>query len=267
MTHDSHDSPRPIVQAFCVGQAKAGTASLFGLFAKRYRAAHEPERAQLLDVVQRHWHGELDERALGEYLIERDRRLNLEYDIAWGNQFLVGLLATVFPDAKFIVLVRDPYTWLGSFIGHLASRDVPTDVRSFLNSWLRPERYPPTRADRQLVARGAYSIAALLNAWNTHVDECVQGLPPARRLVLRTHELNQSAAVLAQFLHIPLESLDRQRGHLNRGAWSERLDSLVDRAHVDAVIRELCRDHLARLFPEVSGRDDVDALWNARPSA
>ena len=32
-----------------VGQAKSGTASLCGLLSGNYRAAHEPERAELLD--------------------------------------------------------------------------------------------------------------------------------------------------------------------------------------------------------------------------
>ena len=48
------------------------------------------------------------------------------------------------------VLVRDPYTWLQSIIGHLSSREIPPDVRSFLNWWFKPERHPHPRHDRAL---------------------------------------------------------------------------------------------------------------------
>jgi hypothetical protein len=248
-------------KAFCVGQAKSGTASLFGLLATHYRAAHEPERAETLELILRESRGELSETALSDHLLKRDWRLNLEYDIAWPNQFLVDRLLSIFPKAKFVVLVRDPYTWLQSIIGHLMSRDIPLDVRPFLDWWFKPERYPHTRGDRKLKASGVYSIEALLNAWNQHVDSCAAGLPQERRLVLRTHELNQSHSEIARFLDLPVESLDARRGYVNRSTWSGRLDSLVDRSCMDDSVRRVCGRNMARYFPEVSGIEDVPKLW------
>lgn len=244
-------SSQTSARAFCVGQAKSGTASLCGLLATRYRAAHEPERAQLLDMILRESRGEVDEEAFRTFLLERDQRLNLEYDIAWANQFIMRHLLTAFPDAKFVVLVRNPSTWLRSIVGHLISRQIPPEVRSFLDWWFQPERYPHTRQDRALQARGIYSIAAYLNAWNRHVDSCTQMLPPQRRLVLRTHELNRSYSRLADFLEVPLESLDSERGHLNRSTWSGRLDSLLDAAYVNDSIGRICGENMARLFPDL----------------
>ncbi len=253
----------PAVKAFCVGQAKSGTASVAGLLATHHRAAHEPERAQVLDLILREARGELDQVAVRTYLVERNRRLNLEYDIAWANQFISGHLPAVFPHARFIVLVRDPFTWLQSIIGHLSSRRIPPDVRSFLDWWFKPERYPHTRDDHALEACGFYSLAAFLNAWNRHVDSCARALPPQRRLVLGTHELNHSYPKLAEFLQIPLESLDGQRGHSNRSTWSGRLSSLVDGPYLDGMVGEVCGDNMARYFPEVSGIEDVSRLWGA----
>jgi len=110
-------------------------------------------------------------------------------------------------------------------------------------------------------ARGVYSIAAFLNAWNRHVDACARALPSERRLVLRTHELNQSHSRLAGFLHIPIESLDTQRGHLNRSTWSGRLDSLIDGTYLNDMVGQVCSDNMARYFPGVSGIGDVSSLW------
>jgi len=126
-----------IAKAFCVGQVKSGTGSLWGLLKKHYRADHEPEREQTLLMILREAHGEVTRSDFRAYLRERDRRLNLEYDIAWGNQFIIGHLLTTFPDAGFVVLIRDPYTWLQSVVGQLLSRDLPQEVLSFLPWWVQ----------------------------------------------------------------------------------------------------------------------------------
>ena len=253
----------PRTKAFCVGQAKSGTASLHGLLARSYRAAHEPEREQTLELILRESGGNIDAQGVGAYLTERDRRLNLEYDIAWANQFIIDHLLTTFHDVTFIVLIRDPYTWLQSIVGHLISRKIPTDVRSFLNWWFSPERYPHTRHDRRLEDQGVYSITAFLHAWQRHVQTCRQIVPPERRLTVRTHELNDSHQLIAEFLKIPLNSLNAQNRHLNRGTWTGRLDSLVDGAYLSEMVDSICYEHMARHFPEVSGIEDASRLWNS----
>jgi hypothetical protein len=91
----------PAIKAFCVGQAKSGTGSFAALLAANHRAAHEPERAQILEMILRESRGEVSEDAFRTYLLARDQRLNLAYDIAWANQFLIGHLLTVFPDVRF----------------------------------------------------------------------------------------------------------------------------------------------------------------------
>jgi hypothetical protein len=251
----------PAIKAFCVGQAKSGTASLASLLAANHRAAHEPEREQILSMILRESRGEISAEAFSSYLLERDQRLNLEYDIAWANQFLIGHLLTVFPAAKFIILVRDPYTWLQSICGHLASREIPPDVRPFLNWWYRPDMYPHTQHDRALKGLGIDSIAAYLNAWNRHIIVCTESIPPGRRLILKTHELNRSHPQLAEFLQIPVASLDLRNGHVNRGTWTDRLDSLVDRRYLVEMVTSICGEQMARHFPGVASADDAYHLW------
>jgi hypothetical protein len=249
-----------------VGQAKSGTASLAGLLSAHYRAAHEPERADTLRMVLRESRGEVTPNGFRAYLIERDERLDLDYDIAWANQFMVGHLVEAFPDARFLVLVREPYSWLRSVAGHLLSREIPPEVRAFLDWWFRPDEYPPTPRDRTLQERGLYSAAAFLAVWNRHVDACTRAIPPARRLILRTHELARSHERLADFLGIPPETLDGSAGHENRSTWSGRLESLVDPEHVQEVVASICRANMDRLFPEVAGIGDARALWETTGS-
>ena len=235
------------VKAFCVGQAKSGTASLVGLLSANYRAAHEPERAATLDLILRHAHGEFSDAAIREHLRERDARLGLEYDGAWANQFLIPHLLAVFPAAKFIVLIRDCYTWLQSITGHLTVRDLPDDVSAFLQWWFKPDRYPHSAGDRVLANRGLFSVSAYLHAWNLHVDSCIGSIPAERRLVLRTRELGVSHRRLAEFLGIPVSSLDATNGHRNRGHPTEPITSVVPPGYIDEMVSvDLQSDSVAR---------------------
>lgn len=251
------------VKAFCVGQAKSGTASLVGLLSGSYRAAHEPERPELLDMIVRESHGEVTAEEFREFLLERDARLNLEYDVSWANQFIIDHLLNVFPASKFIVLIRDCYSWLQSAVGHLISREMPSEILDFLPWWTKPERHPHSRHDRALAERGLYSVAAYLNVWNGHVDRCTRQVPPDQRLVIRTHELARSHRRLADFLQIPVDTLDTGSGHQNRSTWHERIESLVDPAYIDESVQAICADNMARYFPEIRSAHDVPALWEA----
>ena len=52
---------------------------------------------QRYDLILHHAHGEISDAAIREHLRERDARLDLEYDVAWANQFLLRHLLAVFP--------------------------------------------------------------------------------------------------------------------------------------------------------------------------
>ena len=237
------------VRAYCVGQAKSGTASLYGMLSTNHRAAHEPERAALLETILRESRHDVSPPDIRKFLLERDARLDVEYDISWANQFVVGHLLAVFPAVKFIVLVRDCGSWLESIVGHLVSRDVPPDVLAFLGWWFQPEHYPHSRHDRALETRGLFSIPAYLHGWNRHINLCDRLIPAQRRLVLRTHELAHSRQRLAAFLRIPEDSIDLGNAHLNRAGGSGSMERLFDRTYLDEMIHAICRDNMSRYFP------------------
>lgn len=67
-------------KAFCVGQAKSGTASLAGLLRRDFRTEHEPEREATIDLVVARARGDFESVDFGEVLVDRDKRLNLGYE-------------------------------------------------------------------------------------------------------------------------------------------------------------------------------------------
>lgn len=245
------------VRAFCVGQAKSGTGSLAAMLARDHRVAHEPERSETLDLIRRVHEEGMPAGAIRDALLERDRRLRLDYDIAWANQFLLPHLVTVFPQARFVVLIREPASWLGSIIGHLLSRTIPDEVRGFLDWWFRPDEYPGRSDDERLIASGLYSIDAFLAAWVRHIDTCLMHLPEDRRLIVRTYELSQSLDRLASFLGTSAASLDTSRIHHNRSTFDGDLAEVVDPAHVQACIDRYCQRHIDDHFTEAPPRPDT----------
>jgi hypothetical protein len=75
-------------QAYCVGQAKSGTASMYGLFQANFRSAHEPERSELLKKILLETNGSISHDEFVEYICDRDKRLWLEFDSSWVNYFI-----------------------------------------------------------------------------------------------------------------------------------------------------------------------------------
>jgi len=252
----------PTVQAFGLGQAKSGTASLVGLLARDHRAEHEPEREAVLHAATVLAAGTATVAAVADWLRERDRRLRLRFDISFANQFLLEPLLRAFPAATFVVQVRDPYTWLESVVCNLLHRPLPPEVRAFLPIWFRPEQYEFTRHDRGLQRRGLYPLAAFAAAWSRHLDACL-ALAPFRRLVLRTHELDGSLAAVATFLRLPVASLDAASGRLNPRAAPFAIESVVPRQHLEDTVAACCGAHRDALFPGIGDLDRARALWTA----
>ncbi len=61
--------------AYCVGNAKSGTASLTGVFKADFRSSHEPERSELLAFILSGADGSVSPERAGEFIRERDQRL------------------------------------------------------------------------------------------------------------------------------------------------------------------------------------------------
>ena len=244
-------------QAYCVGAAKAGTYSLAGMLETDFRVAHEPDRPELLDAVVAFDKGSLTTGKLDRYLLERDRRLQLELDSSWANYFVMDRLAALFPEARFIQLIRDCYTWLESIINHLIVRTIPEDVQSFLDWWFEPSQYPHGKFDRRLQEAGVYSLECFVTRWSVHAVGPARAIPPDRLITIRTPEIRSSAQCLANFLDVSVDLIDTAKSHRNIGEKVRPLLSLVDRDYLDYTVTLICQDSMNRYFPEIHGVSDT----------
>ena len=112
--------PTPVAarpRLYGIGTGKSGTNALASLFTG-IPTAHEPEPEPVIHAVLDYAAGRSDWRSLRKLVLDRDRRLALSVDVANLNIFLVDLLLQVSPDSRFVLTIRDCYSWLDSLLNH-----------------------------------------------------------------------------------------------------------------------------------------------------
>jgi hypothetical protein len=253
-------------QAYCIGSAKSGTHSLAAIFACGYASRHEAEHSRMIRAAIARADGSRKESALRCYLIRRDRRLCLEMDSSQLNGVFADLLADSFPQARFVLTIRDCYSFLDSVINHQLARPASDSWKQFRE--LRFGGFEHSAHARILAERGLYPLDGYLAYWARHNTRALEQVPPERLLVIRTHEIRQSIPRLAEFLDIPAETIDASQSHAYPAAGRFGIVAQIDRGFLDDRIEAHCGPLMRRFFPEIMElkRPSPSAWITARPA-
>lgn len=239
---------------YCIGHGKTGTHSLSDLFQRNYRATHEGDAEVLLDLIMDVAAGTLSAAELRHYLFWRDRRLLTEMDSSGLNIHFLDTLRDLFPQARFILTLRDCHSWLESQLNHIIARPPANNPRvdysrfqDFHYRW-QGEPHPPE--ETVLERLGLYTLDHFLSTYAWHNHKALDSLPRERLLVVRTHEIRQDAGRIAAFAGVPLQTLDLERAHSYPA--KARFDVLgqMDRDYVEDKIRQHCGPLMAEWFPD-----------------
>jgi hypothetical protein len=242
--------------AYGVGMAKSGTHSLAAIF-QQYRALHEPQPEQMIRAILAAASGALTPEKQVAFLVQRERDLQLEIDVSQLNYFFIVELVNLFPGAKFILTVRDCYSWLDSLINHQLGRDA-SDCWALLRD-LRFGRQPPSYGvEEQILAEnGLYTLDGYLSYWNTHNRKVLDVVPAERLLVVRVNELPRSLPTLAGFLGLPVEKLDLSQAHVFPAERRFGILKQLNRDFLDAKVAQHCGELMRLLFPTIETLKDV----------
>lgn len=232
-------------RAFCVGLPKCGTHSVAEMLAGACRSAHEPEPEALLPLIEAARCGRLTVDELRSFFLARDRRLKLEFESSHLLGSFVPHLVDIFPDARFVVLVRDCRTWIDSMIndqlnlraweGYKAWQDAVYD--QYL---VRTKRmFPPE--ERILRDLDLYPISHYIRYWREEVKSIVGCVPRDRLLVLRTEELPSSVDRIARFVGVPVSGVDLDKSHSYRSSRTHNVLDAIDASHVCRLIKSAAR--------------------------
>jgi hypothetical protein len=178
-----------------------------------YRSAHEVDGLRLLRLAAEVFAGDvdLDSSRVRRMFRYRSMRFNLEADVAGHLNSFVGPISRLYPDAQFVLLVRDCFSWLDSRIEHAVRRPADDAVRFPVS-----QDDPHHSLEQPLEAAGVRPIAAYLRRWADITAAILDTVPAERLLIIRTEDLNESVPRLGAFIGVAPATI--RVVHANRNA-------------------------------------------------
>ena len=243
------------MRVFCIGTPKSGTTSIARIFAEGYRWDHEPDVRTNCRVLNRHYKDRISDEEYLRFLRRRDRQFWLDVESNCFLGYRPDLLLEAFPEARFILPIRDPRSWLHSMLNaHVQFPPEPgTGFRDFHEVFFPDDGVPHRPDEAPLAERGLYPIRRYLDYWLRHNRTILETIPAKQLLLLRTESISESLDSIASFLGVPEDTLGVKTTHANRTKGAESLLDLLDartvEAETDRVRTELLADErVAALF-------------------
>jgi len=231
---------------FCVGLPKAGTESIARLFDRSFRSVHEPRYVESIELACAFEAGQLSTHEVTDALIARDREMRLDMEASHVMARFAPSLADTFKDARFILTIREPISWLDSEINQCINYPNSNTASGFA-PWIRLRNvcYGPIPADRPseelaLETYQLHSLDGMLGYWQRHISGVLKGVPRDRLLVLRVEDLSNSLEQIAKFADVPGSSLAAERSHSHKAAVRHRVLSGIPADYLRSKVAQHC---------------------------
>jgi hypothetical protein len=224
-----------------------------GIFSA-YRSEHHPDADARLPLAKALLNGEIDGPTAERILRRRDRRLRLELESSSLAGILIEPLSRACPRKKFILTIRDVYSWCDSWLDHNVND--PPDTSSPWGALdvvrLRVEEEEPTSFDAPLLARGFPPLACFFRLWADHNAGVLAALGPSRLLVVRTQEITAKIPEIAAWAGVPAENLRPEQSWLAASPQKHHLLATLDESYVRETAERFCAGLMSTYFPEAS---------------
>ena len=135
--------------AYCVGTPKSGTHSIAGLLSN-YNSQHEPAREEYMNLALLFNRSKINLHYLAKFIRDIDNNLCLEMNSSNLNELFIDQLVSEFPKAKFILTIRDCYSWIDSYINNQLYWKVSSCWMQIRNLRFKPELFSHSIHERIL---------------------------------------------------------------------------------------------------------------------
>ncbi len=243
------DGLPPRGKIYCVGLFRSGTNTMYEIFKRSFRAEHEYMLMPTLSAVTDHASGETTRSQFVEFVANRDASGALEVDAAGFHFLYADVLLALHPRARFILTIRDCYSWLNSCIGLLSDDFYRSEKAEFIGNVINNINHVSdgsfgwTARPRRKVC-----LKQLMKLWST-ANTALLRIPTDRLLVLRTGDLTNSIPAIAQFAGVAASDLDVD--HANKGPGLNFL-SCFDGERLNRLVQRYCGHLMAERFPGVT---------------
>jgi hypothetical protein len=237
--------------AFCIGTPKSGTHSIAEIFSKRHRAEHEPACESLIRTIIDASTGLVTQAQLVEFVRSRDRELRLEMESSHLLFHFLDILLQEFREARFILTIRDCYSWVDSQINNQLSYIEPDHWKDFGEFKYQSATSRHPKEERILEEFGVYTLDGYLSAWAFHNSRVLATVPKHQLLVVRTEEISRDLLKIAHFVGVPTKHLNSQASHSFKGGKKYGLLSKLDEQYVEDKVNSHCRSLMDAYFPQI----------------
>lgn len=243
-------------KAFGVGSAKSGTHALASIGGAR--AAHEPNAGALLRLVLAHAAGNLGSAAFEQMLGQIFERQQLDLNVSQINGFAIQALLRCFPEARYVLTIRDAAGWLRSFVNHQLTIPVfqGSAWQAFRDLRFANPPRPFAREDSVLEGHGLYPVDAYLGYWVRHNHQVLKAVPEEQLLIVATADLGSSADRIAEFLGWAGPATERPVERVFAGRYAASPLDQIDRVW----LAERVETHTAELLAEAGTRFDAGII-------
>ena len=230
------------------------------MFTRNVRSRHEPERLELAEKISA-WHNQrVSEQEMTTWLLQRDRRLALEVDSSMLNIDILPIVLREFPDARFLLTIRDCYTWCNSIINEMvrSAGRMPPVLNEIASSHYQPHLFEHAPEEQWLKERNLYTLDGYFTYWAKHNSKILDTVPADRLLVVRTDQISKRAFEIGDFAGLPRRTVRVERTHEYKNPAKQDIIGQLDRNFLQAKVQQHCRSLMARFFPEIKSLDDVN---------
>jgi len=245
-------------QLYCVSLAKSGTHSICAMFSRNVTAYHEPQASKLIEMYFGWRDRRITDQDLRAWIRARDRELALEVDSSWFNILVLNFLAEEFPRARFVLTIRDCYSWVNSEFRRVLNRPSNEPIRVKVRQLLYGNAGAVHTPEEWVLQKvGIFPLAGYLARWTAHNESVLAMIPPERLLVVRTDQIRERAYEIADFAGLPRHTVRLLRTHEYRNPVQRQVIREIDREFLESKVAQHCRPLMSRFYPEIKTLDDA----------
>jgi len=237
------------MKVFCTGLFRTGTTTMQEMFARSFSSDHEFQLQDQLGVFERRLLGTISDAEIRKFIHTRSAAKPLDMDSCGAHFSIVDFLVEEFPDAKFLLTLRDIYSWMNSCVGKL--------LGDFTGGWgsragalmncldvLPDGRFLLTDQQNMKVR-----LEQMAKIWTGVNQRVIAAVPKERLLIVYTEELVERSGEIAAFCGIDSDLLDPI--HANAGPNANFLQCF-DSEQIEEVVQMHCRRLMEEHYPELT---------------